>query len=303
MTAQNVNSTNVRLRTISFLLRTTAALSPALAARVLERLFVATRRFDAPERERRWLESMAPASFTSRGRELVAWSVGRGPTVLLAHGWEGRGSQMGAFIAPLRSAGFRVVTFDSPGHGDSLGRQSSLVEMADAVADAASAFGPVHAVIAHSAGAAATAVALSNRLELERAVFVAPPADLGGFLVKVTRKLGLEDEVALLARRRLEAKFQVDWDTLRAETLAPAMTTPLLVIHDHGDREVRFDNATRLTDAWPGSRLMRTDGLGHQRVLRDEDVIAKAVAFVLGDDAETSSNVHASRVAVSPASC
>lgn len=294
-------STNVRFIAVSSLLRISAKVSRPLAARILERLFVATRRFDAPEREREWLARLSSTTFSSRGRELAAWTIGGGRTVLLAHGWEGRGAQLGAFIDPLVNAGFRVVTFDAPGHGASHGRQSSLIEMADAMADAGSALGPIYAVIAHSAGAAATTVALSRQLELERAVFIAPPTDLGGFLLKVSRKLGLSDEVATLTRRSLESKFDIDWDTLRAETLAPTMKTPLLVIHDHADREVRFDNGQRLTAAWPGARLQTTDGLGHRRILRDPEVIASAVAFV-GSDTEATSQVQASWAAASSAS-
>ena len=36
----------------------------------------------------------------------------------------------------------------------------------------------------------------------------------------------------------------------------------------------------RVTAAWPNAQLVETEGLGHRRVLRDADVIARAVAFV-----------------------
>jgi pimeloyl-ACP methyl ester carboxylesterase len=301
MPSQILKRTNVRFIALSLLLRATANISPSLAARALEKLFLYTRKFDAPERERQWLAEATPSTFTSRGRDIAAWSVGEGPTVLLAHGWEGRGSQMGAFVAPLLAAGFRVTTFDAPGHGRSGGRQSSLVEMADAVSDAADAFGPIHAVIAHSAGAAATTVALSRQLAIERAVFIAPPTDLGGFLEKVSRKLGLGDEVVNLTRLRLEEKFEIAWDTLRAETLAPRMTTPLLVIHDEGDREVHIENARKLAATWPSATLVTTRGLGHRRVLRDDDVIDKAVSFVRGEPGAIVGG-YASRAVASPAS-
>ena len=212
-------STNVRLAIIAFGLRVAAFVSPAFAARILQRLFRATRRFDAPPRETDWLEQLERCSFASGGRELAAWSTGEGPTVLLAHGWEGRGSQMGAFVRPLLAAGFRVVTFDAPGHGASRARTSSLVEMADAIGDAVDAFGPCHAIVAHSAGAAAATIALSKGTACKRLVFIAPPADLGGFLDKISRRLGLPDEVAALTKRRLEDRFGVAIDETELVTL------------------------------------------------------------------------------------
>ena len=42
------------------------------------------------------------------------YSWGSGPTVLLVHGWEGRGSQLSAFAPALVKAGFRVVAVDMP---------------------------------------------------------------------------------------------------------------------------------------------------------------------------------------------
>ena len=275
-------STNVRLRAVSLGLRALAAVSPSLAAKVLERLFLSVRRFPVPERERAWLEGARRSAFESGGRRLSAWTWGSGPTVLLAHGWDGRGSQLGGFVAPLVDLGFRVVAFDAPGHASSPGRTSSLVEMAEAIADAGRHYGPFHGVIAHSAGAAATSVALSKheQLDIGRAVFVAPPADLGAFLHKVSRWLSLPDAVADLTRRRVEERFDVDWDTLRAEHIAPSMTIPLLIIHDEGDSDVELDNGRRLAEAWPGAELAITSGLGHRKILRDENVIADAVAFV-----------------------
>lgn len=275
-----LKSTNVRIAMMSTLLRALAAASPSLAARALERLFLSARRFPVPKREQAWLAEAERFTFESRGQRLLAHAWGSGPTVLLVHGWDGRGSQLGAFVAPLVASGFRVLTFDAPGHGGSDGKTSSLVEMADAIVDARRHGGALHAVIAHSAGAAATSVALSQRLEIERAVFIAPPADLGAFLHKVTRVLALPDEVADLTRKRVEKRFQVEWRTLRAEHIAPSMRTPLLVIHDEGDRDVSIDDGRRLAQAWPGAELAITSGLGHRRILRDENVIADAVAFV-----------------------
>ena len=37
----------------------------------------------------------------------------------------------------------------------------------------------------------------------------------------------------------------------------------------------------RIAAAWPGARLLTTDGLGHRRVLRDAGVVAEAAGFVL----------------------
>ena len=35
-----------------------------------------------------------------------------------------------------------------------------------------------------------------------------------------------------------------------------------------------------IADAWPGARFMKTSGLGHGRILRDQRVVAAAVGFI-----------------------
>src|SRR6185503_15435757 len=119
--------------------------------------------------------------------ELAVQRWGKGPLVILVHGWNGRGSQLGGFVQPLVDAGFQVVAFDAPGHGGPRGASSSLVRFADAfdaVVDATRPFfQPLAAVVAHSMGGAAVTYALSRRAERSadaelgspRLVFIAPP--------------------------------------------------------------------------------------------------------------------------------
>ena len=60
------------------------------------------------------------------------------------------------------------------------------------------------------------------------------------------------------------------------------MAIPALIIHSMDDEQCPPDNAGRLADAWPGSELMWTDGLGHRLVAQDDGVIAKVADFIDG---------------------
>lgn len=53
----------------------------------------------------------------------------------------------------------------------------------------------------------------------------------------------------------------------------------VLVVHDIGDREVRFEPSVRVAEVWQ-ARLERTEGLGHRRILLDGDVIEGVTRFV-----------------------
>src|SRR5678816_1021873 len=125
-------------------LQTAYIVSEDLGTSLAERLFTTPRRHARPPRERTVLASAREGivDVTLRAPRwkhlrvpVATWRWGVGPTVLLVHGWEGRGSQLGAFVEPLVAAGMSVVAFDAPGHGDSPGHQLFLTELADCVAD------------------------------------------------------------------------------------------------------------------------------------------------------------------------
>jgi hypothetical protein len=273
-------STNVRVMAVVLALRAAAAVSPELAAAGLLRLFLTPRRHRVPERERAWLAAAEAHRVRIAGRELGLWSWGEGPAVLLVHGWEGRGSQMGAFAAPLAAAGLRAVAFDAPGHGTSEGERSSIPEMAEAVAGVAALLGGVRGVVAHSAGAAATSVALAAGTGAERLVYLAPPNDPVRFLRAAGDMVGLPPVVARHAQRRIERRFDMSFAAYRGTHLAPRIALPLLAFHDPADRDVPFTEAEALVAHWPAARLVPTPGLGHRRLLRDPGTVSRTVEFI-----------------------
>jgi pimeloyl-ACP methyl ester carboxylesterase len=207
--------------------------------------------------------------------------------VYLVHGWGGRAEQLGAFVAPLVARGFRVIAMDGPGHGESSGRRSSGVEIGRALADVAAQCGPARGVIAHSLGAAAATFAVREGLRVERLAFVGPPADPSpGSRASDASSAwrGRDGGDAPSQRERIQAR----WDDLPAGAAArPPSPPPLLVVHDRDDREVRSADGAAIAAAWPGARLLETEGLGHRRVLRDAAVVGTVAAFLAGDETET----------------
>jgi pimeloyl-ACP methyl ester carboxylesterase len=271
-------STTVRLYMVALrmLLRALSAAAPALAARIAERLWFTPGR--APVRAGSALPP--PRTLRAGGLELPVWTFGDGPPVYLVHGWGGRADQLAAFIDPLAEAGHRVVLFDGPGHGRAPGRFSSGPEIARALRTAAELHGSPHAVIAHSFGAAATALAINAGLAPGRVVLLAPPAHLAGFLDRFGAMVGASAAVMRRVQVLSERRLGIPWSAVTLEALAGRQTAPALVIHDRQDREVAFEEGEAVARTWPGAQLVATTGLGHWRVLRDPEVIGRVVRFV-----------------------
>lgn len=253
-----------------------STVAPGLTALVAAQLFRRTNRGTPRPGERDVLDNATEMTLAG----MRAWSWGEGPTVLLVHGWNGRATQLGGFVAPLLSRGYRVVAFDAFGHGDSPGRHLSLPELATCIRDVAEELGRVHGIVAHSMGGAATTLALSQGLAVERAVFISPPSDPREFLTFFSSAIGISDAVRSRVKANVERRLGMSMEDMQATVHAPSMRTPLLVIHDRRDKEVPFEVGRNVAEAWPGAELVATDGLGHQRILRDAAVTNVAVGFI-----------------------
>lgn len=276
------NSTIVRVseRLLRAALGVLETAAPAGAAWLAERVFFTPPRPRASARIEGFLSAWQPFDVRVGTRRVAAWRLGHGPAVLLVHGWGGRGGQLGAFAAPLLERGLSVVTFDGPGHGASAGRRSSLVEMARALTVVAERSAPVHAVIAHSLGAAATALALADGLDARCVALIGAPADPRDWTRRFAERFGVSEEVIERMRARAETRLGRRWAELDVVALAPRLTVPALVVHDQDDAEVSWNEGAAVADAWPGARLLTTSGLGHRRILRDATVVQGVVEFV-----------------------
>jgi pimeloyl-ACP methyl ester carboxylesterase len=255
---------------------------PELAGAVAGRLFMTPPRPRVSPRVAEILSKAEPLSISWRGRPLRAWSWGSGPTVLLVHGWGGYGAQLASFVPALEAAGYRAVALDGPAHGKSPGRQTSLVEFADAVLCTAEAVGPLAGIVAHSFGGASTAIAISRGLRTPRIVFVGPASDPVLATQRFTAALGMPESGWRAMRSRLERKVGVRFDDLNIPRLAAGFDVPLRVVHDLADREVPWEEGSAIAAAWPGAELIATRGLGHYRILHDPEVIRGTVEFLRG---------------------
>src|SRR5690349_3577024 len=123
--------------------------STPLSAVCAEELFLRPPRQAKTRRERAILDEGERHDFELDGERVVTWRFdGGGPAVLPVHGWGGHGGRLASFVRPLRQAGFSVVAFDGPAHGESEGSRASVPEMSRAIRALATAHGPFAGLIA-----------------------------------------------------------------------------------------------------------------------------------------------------------
>lgn len=215
-----------------------------------------------------------------------AWGAPDAAPVYLVHGWGGWRGQLGPYVAPLVAAGRRVIAYDAPSHGESgpgiLGpRRATATEFADALGTAVAAYGPPAGIVAHSLGCATTMLALGDGLPAARLALVAPVTDPLDRIAEFTLALGAGDRTraALLGElERYGGRPVADFAVAGLPARLPF--PPCLVVHDRDDKEAPYDEGRELAEGWPSGGLITTAGLGHQRILRDADVVAAVCTFV-----------------------
>jgi pimeloyl-ACP methyl ester carboxylesterase len=206
---------------LSFLraaLRVLTLAAPSLAVRAAAAFFRTPPRHRTSDAERRLLAAGTPQRLRVGSSDIATWTWGDGPPMILVHGWGSRGARLGSFVEPLVSAGYSVVTFDSPAHGDSSGKLSSLPQFIEALLAVGHSRGPIHGVVAHSMGGAAAALAMARGLEAERAVFLAPAANPATYTRVFAQALGLPPHIRERMERRFEKQFGIRWEDFDVPT-------------------------------------------------------------------------------------
>jgi pimeloyl-ACP methyl ester carboxylesterase len=264
--------------------------APALGSRWAVELWCTPPAVDASLRMPPGVPASEPVEATWAGHRIAGESWGDGPVVYLVHGWGGCRAHLGVFVKPLVEAGHRVIAFDLPSHnesepGDLAPGRTTIVECAEAVRAFVRAHGPARAIVGHSLGAKAAALAVSRGARAERLVFLAPMGDFAWYLDVFADRHGFGPRILSGLHRRLDRRIGmplVDTDISRvAATLDDP--PPLLVVHDPDDPDSPYDMSEKLVDVWPGSTLVTTRGLGrlaHYRILRHRPAINAGLEFI-----------------------
>lgn len=241
------------------------------------------------------------------GDHLPVYQWGHGPTVVLTHGWGARASHMGALARAVAAAGFTAVAYDGPAHTRAAiaGRarqQATMVDFARALEAVAELVGPIHALVGHSMGGAASALAASGfagtldttsdvppssargevnlTMGVNRLVVVSAPDRLANIIAAWVQLSGAGAEAVEPLHRETLRRFGVPVEAFSISAHARRLPERTLLIHDAGDVQVPISEAQRVDSALGGGHLVTTHGLGHGRTLTDGAVAARIVAHL-----------------------
>jgi len=272
------------LRLIRIKFQVLQVIAPKLAVRQAYKLWFLTRRFNAPAREERWATGSNKETFQTSVGAVQIYRWGEGPLVLLVHGWNGRGLQLGAFVEPLVERGYQVVTVDLPGHGNSEGSNTNIFRISQALIELTRHYGSPQAIIAHSFGATSTAYAINHGLQTKRFISISAPLSSTWLLEIFCRAIRVNQNTLAGIKQLMERRFVKDvLDDISGDKNFSKLTIPGLVIHDRDDSDVPWHHAESLAQAWKHATLYLTKGLGHRRILYNKEVTQRVADFITQD--------------------
>ena len=254
-----------------------------LALRLFVQLFFTPLHYGFPSQEIEWIKKSRRSSFDVNGKkiEIYSWGEEDKPFILFIHGWAGRATQFYNFFPSFKAAGFRVIAFDGPAHGKSEGKQTNILEFEKTLKKLMERYGKPVGAIAHSFGGVAMLMAAANGLSISKLINIGTPSIGDKIIQTFLKAVNGNWSTAEQFKRYMVKKYGRSFDEFSGQHFIPQVKNlDLLLIHDENDKDVSIEHAERVIELYPRAQLHRTTGLGHTRILKDEDVIRTSLRFI-----------------------
>lgn len=207
-------------------------------------------------------------------------------TVLIVHGWQSHSAFMNKLITPLLTKGYRVISIDLPGHGQSSGRTFHLPLGVEAIHATINALGEFDRVITHSLGGAVIATTVAGTIpnypavEISRLVLISSPDSMTKIFNDFSAMIGLNTAANAALHQNVTRLTGKVTDDFNVAAQLKNSNANMLLIHAPDDKEVPYSEAESIAQKNASAQLKPMPGLGHRRIIGDDDVVATATDFM-----------------------
>jgi esterase/lipase len=283
------SNTPFLLRAVRWLYPKLERWAPLLAERIFRLVFYVPLSYRVPEKELEAANAAEKSTIDFQGKtiQLYGWGDKSRPYVLFVHGWAGRATQFRKFAGPINDAGYFMLGFDGPAHGKSGGTKTSILEFQDVLKKIFEVRGVPVAVVTHSFGGAAVLFSMMNGLPVKVLINIATPSMPDEILKTYLRAINGSWKSAERFKPYVKKMSGRDFEEFTTLYTIKHLPRPikLLIVQDEDDQDVYALHADALLKVYPSAEILRTRGLGHTRILKDESVIRRCIAFIQDNSA------------------
>lgn len=275
------NKTPLILRFVAWFFPKLESVFPWLAKRWFVYLFFTPIRYKLPPPEIEMAEEAHKHTIDFEGKKVQVYEWGEGPVVLFVHGWMGRATQFRKFIPCYTKAGYKVISFDATGHGQSQGKKSHLFDFAGIIKQLSEYYGGFLMIVGHSLGGVSVLHAINSGVYTDKLVMISSPTIGDDILNEFMKRLNASKNCEQYFQQYVLRKFGQRFEEYSAShAISFVQGVDIMLVHDKDDPEVSMKNPQAILEKYPDASLITTEKLGHTRILKDEAVISSTLEFL-----------------------
>lgn len=258
-------------------------ISSSLAVAYFEKIFFTPIRYEATLKEHacELLANKEKIHVDGKKIQTYEWGNPDLPYVIVIHGWAGRATQFRKFVPVFNEAGFRILGFDGPAHGQSTGKRTDISEFSIVLQTIIKQKGVPEAIIAHSFGGGAALYSIMNGLPVTKLINVASPTMADEIIKSYLNAIGGSWKTGERFKQLVLKKFGKPFEEFTALHFVKHISNlRIMLVHDNEDKDVPIIQAQELVKSYPSATLLTTQGLGHNRILKDDHVIKECLNFI-----------------------
>ena len=208
--------------------------------------------------------------FENHKIQTYIWA-GSEETILLIHGWESNSARWENMVHLLQKHHKNIIAIDAPAHGLSTGKSFDIPTYGKFIKFISEKFHPQF-IIAHSLGGASAiySQAIFPSASLQKMVLIAAPSDQKVLFENYVKLLSLNNSVLVGIDNYFQERFGYSLDEFSGRNFAKLITIPTLIIHDHADKSVLYEESQKILSNLPNSIMHSTNGLDHS--MQDHDL-------------------------------
>lgn len=254
-----------------------------MAAAFALKLFESPIKYKLPTRELKMFEVSHKSKLTlpKSEKEIMVYENKFGSKkVLLIHGWNGRGTQLVSIAKAFKELNYTIISFDAPGHGLSPKSTANMTHFIEAIFALDKKHGGFDVLVGHSLGGMSVINSLGRGLKTKKAVIIGSGNKTKDITEDFLQSIGMHKKLAPKLIALFEKRYNDKMDFYDVDAHAQKVEIPVLIIHDKADRDVPYTAAEGIQKNLSQNELLLTNGLGHRKILGDDDVIERIIQFV-----------------------
>ncbi|WP_076588206.1 alpha/beta fold hydrolase [Vibrio ostreicida] len=213
---------------------------------------------------------------------LTTYQLGSGPIWILTHGWSGTASQFFPLMVHMASQGYTALAYDHPGHGQSGGRYGHIpafVHGLDAILDSVD---EVAGLVGHSMGTASALECHHRKLVDKPLLLIAPVLDYLDNLFSSIKRSGYSMKLFNAIVSDVEEQYRYPVQSIDPYSKLKQRRSPTIIVHDQDDQFTHYSVSQNAAREMDRVTLISTQGQGHGRVMKCQEVMHGFDQLILG---------------------